>query len=54
MAFAYTTGHAPLKARARDRTVSLVRAPGSPPPSCAQLPAAAAACNLRRQDVAGG
>lgn len=41
-------------ARARDRTVPLVRAPGSPPPSCALLPAAAAACNLRRQDVAGG
>lgn len=54
MVVAYAADHAPPKARARDRTVPLVRAPGSPPPSCALLPAAAAACNLRRQDVAGG
>lgn len=54
MGFASTAGHAPPKARARDRTGGTVRALGSPPPSCALLPAAAAACNLRRQDVAGG
>lgn len=41
--------------RARDRSIQPVRAPGSPPPPRARLPAAAAAaCNLRRQDVAGG
>lgn len=45
----------PSQARARDRSILPVRAPRSPPPSRAQLPAAAAAaCNLRRQDVAGG
>lgn len=54
MASASASGHAPTQARARDRTVPPVRAPGSPPPSCALLPAAAAASNLRRQDVAGG
>lgn len=42
------------QARARDPSVPPVRALGSPPPPRAQLPAAAAACNLRRQDVAGG
>ena len=45
----------PPQAWARDRPIPPMRAPGSPPPPRAQLPAAAAAaCNLRRQDVAGG
>lgn len=42
------------QARARGRCILTVRALGSPPPPRAQFPAAAAACNLRRQDVAGG